>query len=126
MKRLNFSLKNEQATLFYEMIYDGIINSQRGFSAPSETRVIGSLLNKLEAIGKVAERGGQATYTLNYGGVIEIEEEVHKLASDALRHVKWSAAASRNATTAIDWFDNAPAAMTDNGVDKETIIAEAK
>ncbi len=111
MRRLDFT--GESAGDRFEIIYDGIIGSGRGYEAPSETRIIGNVLTALEKIGKPMSRGGIATYSLaDGGGPVLLEDVEWELAKDALTKVKWNAAGARRATDTIEWFHNAPRHLT--------------
>jgi hypothetical protein len=101
----------------YEVVYDGLLGTMRGYSAPSETRVIGKVLDKLESIGVTTKRGELATFALDgAGGQLIFEEEEHRLVSESLHQVRWNAQGARKATAVVDWFDSAPPKMDDKGV----------
>lgn len=116
MKQLDFGPNNHDAKEFYEILYDGALQSPRGYTAPTETRMIGKFLDKMEAIGRICKRGNDVSYELNGGGLVILDEEIHRLVSDALKLVKWNGVGARKATKAIDWFDQAPVQMDENGV----------
>ena len=75
--------------MVYRALYDGILNTPRGFKG-SETRVVEKLLDKIEAIGKQAEVNGIPSYEMNGGGVLELTPMESKLAYEALDAVPWS------------------------------------
>jgi len=105
MKRLAFS--GSGAKERYEIIYDGITGTTRGFEAPGETRVIGKVLDKLESIGKTGEReDGRKSFILNgYGaGIVDLEEAEFQLAIQCLNAVRWTVQGARKATDAVEWF----------------------
>jgi len=107
MKKLDFT--GPEAARTFDLIYDGILGTSRGFTAPSETRVIGSALSKLEAIGHAVKRGDIPTYGLNpKGGVVLLEEAEFNLAREALTQARFTPFVAREATHAVDWFDAAP------------------
>ena len=102
--------KGPQATQMYEILYDGLLNTTRGFEAPSETRVHGRILDKMESIGIPTERGGVATFTLAPpDGEVVVEDAEYQLMAESLKAVRWLARAARVATAAMELFANAPA-----------------
>lgn len=97
----------------YSYLYDGLTNTKLTFQAPSETRVIGRVLTKLEAIGTTINRqAGDVSYTsfdlANGGATVLLEDAEHALALKALKEVPWNARGSRIATDLVDWFEAAP------------------
>lgn len=106
MKVLDFT--GPEAKERYDLLYEGLIGTPRGLEAPSETRVIGKILDKLEAIGVSEKKNGAATFVLNGGGEVELEDAEHKLMSDCLSEVRWRTAGARKATSAMEWFNAAP------------------
>lgn len=91
----------------YEILYDGLLNTTKPLEAPSETRVIGRILDKLEQIGKPAERGGVATFTLGSPDFIELEDVEYRLMEECLKSVRWTARAARVVTKAMEFFNDA-------------------
>lgn len=120
MRYLDFS--GEEGKERYSVLYDGLIGTNRGFEAPSETRVLGSILDKLEAIGHADMRGKNATFSRNEKEdiklVIALEEAEFELAKDTLAHTKWVASSARGATKVMDWFHRAP---TEKPVEEEAV-----
>lgn len=110
MRILDFSV--EDGSEFYEILYDGIVNSEVGLKAPSETRVIGRVLDKFEAAGVPDIRGGVATFSLMAGGLVTLEDAEYELATKALSHVNWLAKVARRVNVALDWMTAAPSART--------------
>lgn len=107
MKKLDFT--GEEADVRFEIVYDGFLTTPRGFSAPSETRVVSKILDKLEALAHADRRGNLSTFSLDeQGGVALLEEEEFNLLKDSLAQVKWTAAGSRKATEVLDWLAAAP------------------
>lgn len=108
MRELDFT--GDDAKERYEITYEGLVGTNRGFEAPSETRVIGKILDKLEAIGTPSPTAsGVLTFTLNDGGgKVYLEEEEFKLAGECIRLTKWKAQISRKATAAVEWFMGIP------------------
>ena len=108
MRTLNF--QGSDSAEIFEILYQRLVNSTRGFEAPTETRVLSHILDKLEAIGTPVEQGGVATFTLNgfEMGSVKLEEAEFKLMAEALREVKWTAKAARKVTRAMDFFYEAP------------------
>lgn len=111
MKRLNFAVDGKER---YEILYGGVIGTTRGFQAPSETRVIGKVLDKLEAIGKASETVGQngatvKSFILNEllaEVVVDLEDAEFSLMLECLQAVRWTTNAARKATAAIEWFQS--------------------
>lgn len=103
MRTLDFAPDNKQ---HFEIIYDGIIGSARGFDGKNEARVIGRVLDKLEGIGETTQRGGMTTYRLREsGGTVELEDAEFELMYDAISHVKWSARFARQVAQTFEWLD---------------------
>jgi hypothetical protein len=90
----------------YQMIYDGLTNTPRGFNAPAEGRVFVAILEKFEAIGTPKTLpNGTATYVFNgIGGNVELNDAEYALAKSALDEVKWLAPSVRRAIAVLDWF----------------------
>lgn len=113
-KAMRYLYFDEQATKNpkenYEMLYDGIINSPRGYEGPAENRTIGRVLDKLEAIGKPARRNNQDVFDLgeNLLGVISLEDAEFDLVMATMKAIRWTGAFSRKATAMFDWLNAAP------------------
>src|SRR2546428_9303004 len=102
----------------YEILYDGLTGSSRGFEAPSETRIVSRILDKLEEIGLPTERGGVKTFALvDGGGTVRLEDAEYSLMGEAIRSVKWTARAARKATSAMEWFASAPEPVKEKAKD---------
>lgn len=112
MKKLDFQDRPEY---FFEIVYDGIIGTSRGFAAPNETRLIGNVLNKLDAISaEDTAIGGLPRRKLKSGGgAVLLEQGEYNLVKEALATVKWNATASRRATEVVDWFSASPDVLGD-------------
>lgn len=132
MRKLDFSIG--RASDYFEIIYDGLLQTPRGFAAPSETRIIGAVQDKLEAIANAIDvgEGGRslATYRLNEvealsNGMIYFEDAEYNLILAALKEVKWLTAAARKATAAMDWFEEAEKVDKVKEVKKEEPVGEA-
>lgn len=92
----------------YEIMYDGIVGSPRGFDK-SEARIIGRVLSKLEKIGTTTEREKRKTFALkDEDHVVELEDTEFKLAIEALEAIRWTALFSRKAADMFDWLDATP------------------
>ena len=91
----------------FEIIYEGLLNSQRGFDAPSETRIVGKILEKLEDEATQELVGGVTTYRLKNGkgAVVNLSDEEYKLLVSAVKAVKWTARIATKATDAIEWLE---------------------
>lgn len=111
MRKLDFSGDAE----LYGVMYDGIVNNPRGFTAPIETRIVGKVLDRLEAIGELVLIGPDIkSYRLNGkhtdNGVLPVillEEEEYRLIKEALGQVKWNAVGARRATALFDMLEAA-------------------
>jgi hypothetical protein len=97
----------EKATQIYEVLYDGLLNTTRGLEAPSETRVMSRILDKMESIGLSTERGGIKTFTLACESRVTLEDAEYQLMGEALKAVRWSSKAARIVTAALDLFSEA-------------------
>lgn len=110
MRYIDFS--GENGKVFFEALYDGLIGTARGFEAPQETRVLGKVLDKMEAIAHSTKRGELATFSRNEENgtslVVALEEAEFDLFKAALTHTRWMVRAARDATKAVDWFHAAP------------------
>lgn len=115
MKRLIFS--GPEAKERYNILYEGITGTTRGFQAPSETRVIGRVLDKMEAIGTPTEvttpNGTIMAFTLGGDGTVDLEDAEFGLMNECLQAVRWSSKGARRATNAIDWFLSASEPTSD-------------
>jgi hypothetical protein len=93
----------------YEILYDTITNTPRGFEK-SEARVFGRVLSKLESIGHSIERTPKTkSFDLNDdGGIVSLEDAEYSLMMDALNSVQWNAKYVRKADSLYTWLDSAP------------------
>ncbi len=115
MKELKFA--GDDAQDHFEIVYDGLLQTPRGFAAPTETRVVSSILDKLEEIAKPEEISGPGgrslkTFRLNEldaltGASVLLENAEYSLLTEALKEVKWLAGAAKKATAAMDWLEGA-------------------
>ena len=120
MKRLTFGTE-EVDKENYKLLYEGLTTNTRGYSAPTETRIIGKVLDAFEAIGKtttitlITRQDGtpitRDTFILNGGGNVDLEDAEYALAKDALgpNHMKWSPMFCREVTRAMELFQAAKA-----------------
>lgn len=111
MRKLDFT--DEGAEERFNILYDGLMASSRGYQAPGETRVIGVVLDKMEKLGVPTKDGERATFRWNKGTdpttrTVLMEDAEHKLMEESLDSVKWNTVGARKATTAIQWFKDAP------------------
>lgn len=94
----------------FEMMYEGCLATPRGFTGPSETRIMGSILNKLEAVAHQETVNGVPTYRMN-GDVVnpdlKLTDEEYNLAFDSLKAVKWMGMAARAAADLFEAFEKA-------------------
>lgn len=112
MRTLVFTTTPEDAQR-YAHLYDGLMNTKLTFQAPSETRVMGRVHSKLEAIGVTVQREAGAVSYASFdlspaGGTVQLEEAEHALTLKALKEVPWNARGARTATDLVDWFETAP------------------
>jgi hypothetical protein len=110
MRYLDFS--GSEGVTRYEYLYGGLVGTGRGFEAPTETRILGKILDKLEAIGTPVKEGADAAYKRKAEEGIELavalEEAEYELAKDCYAKTQWRAATARAATAILDWFHAAP------------------
>lgn len=106
---LTFPVEDTESVNRYQMLYDGLTNTPRGFNAPSEGRVFAAILDKFENIGMPKTLpNGLATYVFNgVGGTVELNDAEYNLAKAALDEVKWLAPSVRKAIAVLDWFAGA-------------------
>ena len=76
----------------FEVVYEGLLNTNRGFDAPSETRIVGKILEKLEDIAEqvnIALEGQRPVYSYRLadgkGRTCMLSDEEYKLLLDAVR-----------------------------------------
>ncbi len=109
MRRLDFS--GADGPKWYSLLMDGLMGSNRGFKAPSETRVLSRILDKLEAIGTEGLRSGASTFGLPDGPTtrppVDLKEAEYALVKEALESVPWRPVAVREATAMMEWFEEA-------------------
>lgn len=94
----------------YEIVYDGVGGSPRGFEGPIENRHVSKFYDKLEAIGKPCQRNGKDSYELDpekVKGPIILDDAEYTLVYDALKVIRWVGAFSRQATAMFDWLEGA-------------------
>jgi hypothetical protein len=93
----------------YELLYDGLLLTNRTLKAPVEPRVHSRILDKMEAVGEATERGGMVSFTLNPSleAKVTLDDAEYKLMGECLQEVPWSARASRLVTRGLDLFEAA-------------------
>lgn len=106
---LTFIPEDEAAANRFQMLYDGLTNTPRGFNAAGEGRVFAAILDKFEAVGVPKTLpNGLTTYVFNgVGGTVELNDAEYALAKAALDEVKWLAPSVRKAVAVLDWFAGA-------------------
>lgn len=95
----------------FEVMYEGLLNTPRGFTAPSETRIVGKVLSKLEELGHQTEVMGIRTYRMNGEMVspdLPLTEEELSLVTEALKAVKWMGRSARQVSDLFETFEKAP------------------
>lgn len=98
-------LKDPKET--FNMLYDGVAGSQRGFEGPIENRNIGKFFDAMEEIGKPCQRNGQDVYELDPEKVkpVIIDDAVFALVWDAVKIIKWTGLFSRKADGLYTWLE---------------------
>ena len=97
----------------FALTYDGILSSPKGFAA-GERRVIGKILDKLEAVAAPTEirqspAGAVITFRVAAEVDVAIEEVERKLIVTALDATEWTAIAVRRADQLVAyWRDGVP------------------
>lgn len=109
MRTLDFGVASGEQ--IYELLYDGVVNTNKWLEAPAETRIMGHILDKLESVGVPAERGGLKTFSLRPIAVdgttsrkVELESVEYEMMRLALKEVRWTARAARLSTVALEFF----------------------
>lgn len=93
----------------FEVMYEGLLNTPRGFTAVSETRIVGKVLSKLEELGHQTEVAGIRTYRTNGEVVVaELTDEELSLVTEALKAVKWMGRSARQVNDLFDAFEKVP------------------
>ncbi len=96
----------------FEMMYEGLLATPRGFTAPSETRIMSKVLEKMEAIGHQETVNNAPTYRMN-GDIVspdlELTDEEYSLTYESLKAVKWMGVAVRGVTDLFDALEKTPA-----------------
>lgn len=92
----------------YNVLYDGIISSDRPVNG-AEARVVAGILTEMERVGVPRERGGMASYTIGpAGGVVPLEDVQYKLVKELLDNVRFIPKFAKEIALALEWFENAP------------------
>lgn len=106
MRKLSFI--GEQARKRYEILYDGLMVTRRHLSVPSETRTMGKVLDKLEAVGEPTIRGTLQTFSLKGEGDVNLTEQEYNLFRECIEGAPWAVRGSRDVTATVEWFLEAP------------------
>lgn len=114
MRYLDFTRDNQHAADLYELVHGGVVSSNRGFDK-LETRIIGNVMNKLEAIGVASTEGNRAIFALTKPGIVVLEDTEFRLLLESLESVKWTIAAARRAADMFDWINTTPDAQIPRG-----------
>lgn len=95
----------------FEVVYNGLLNSQRGFDAPSETRMVTKILDKMEKNAEAFDDGGTKSYRVPEGKTVTVElpDEEYKLLTEAIKAVKWTARVARKVSDVVEWLDKVEA-----------------
>lgn len=93
----------------YEMTYEAIVGRIRGYNI-QQARVVGKILDKFEAMGKVKEivrdaRGDVTLYTpISIPNTIELEDDQFNLIREVFQEAVWGGTSSRRAVEVDDWL----------------------
>lgn len=110
MRYLVFTAADETS---YDMLMQGIHLTKRPFSGP-ETRIIGKILDKIEAIATQSEGldvDGKRTTTykmVSEGGIIALEDTEFNMVKEAIDQTAWTARGARKVAALFDILDKAP------------------
>jgi hypothetical protein len=108
MRYLEFNKENEVSCDMYEIIYDGILASNKPITWDAETRVVEHLLDALEELGVPTIRGVSATFALSKSGTVVIEDVEYMLMLDILKEVRWKTGISRTVNKTVAFLRDAP------------------
>jgi hypothetical protein len=95
----------------FETVYAGLLNSQRGFEAPSETRIVVRILDKLEEKAEQFTEGEGSNKITSYrlkdgkGMTVTLTDEEYKLLLEAVKAVKWTGRVVRKVTSTLEWLE---------------------
>lgn len=103
MYRLQFDSTQPETKARYEILYDGLITTRRGFMGP-ERRVMEGIMDKFEALGEPVERGNSATFALTKKGCVELNEVEFKLVVDSMEYVPWASRVLREVGRTLQWL----------------------
>lgn len=108
MRKLIFAA-DEKSEARFEILYEGALNTPRGYKAPKETRLIGKVLDKLEAFGTPFKDNNRASYKFLFSkaGDLLLEDEEYNLLKEALDEIKWTGTISRKAADALEFLEAA-------------------
>ena len=130
MRKITFTADKQSEDRF-EILYEGALNTPRGYKAPKETRLIGKVLDKLEAVGTPFKDNNRATYKLLFSkaGDVLLEDEEYSLLKEALDEIKWTGTISRKAADALEFLEASPSVKVEETkwpVDAATLRGAAK
>lgn len=110
MRKITFTADKASEDLF-EILYEGALNTPRGYKAPKETRIIGRVLDKLERMGTPFTDNNRSSYKYLYSaaGDLLLEDEEYNLLHEALNEIKWTGGVSRKAADAMELLESSPA-----------------
>lgn len=92
--------------LQYELLYEAMVGRPQGYNI-QQSRIIGQVLDKFEAMGKVSEvmENGVTLFTpISLPNQIELEDAQFDLMSEVFREMKWSGSGVRKAIIVDDWL----------------------
>lgn len=109
--RLEFTA-DEAGDRHLRTLYDGLVNSPRGYKVPHETRIIQSVLSRLETLGVRTPTG---TLSLVEPGGFDLSRTEYSLVKEAFEAVTWTGKGAADAHATWEWMT----AAADRGDAKE-------
>lgn len=102
MRVLEFSVPT-----IFELFYEGLITSNK--TSGNNTRTLGKVLSKLEAVGVVKEVVGLTElYTLSSAAIVELEDSEYELAKVLSNTVEWNGRSVVKAGKMLEFIESAP------------------
>jgi hypothetical protein len=96
-----------QNHLQYELLYEAAVGRPRGYNI-QDARIIGKVLDKFEAVGKVSEvtKTGVTLFTASSVPCkIELEDAEYRLLVEVFKEMVWTGAGVRKAVQVEDWLN---------------------
>lgn len=95
----------------YGVVYNGINVSKRPMEWETESRVVGHIMDKFEALGKPEQVGNVVLFVLARDGHIELEDAEYKLLLDLMKGVDWAPTHARRVNKAREFLAGAPTSV---------------